>query len=186
MRSILEQLDSNESILLMYLADELPAADRLEIDKRLAADEALRAQLEQLRGAHQTITQALTTVDAAQPLPGSSSATQRGINRMIRQWQADRLREQAQQPIKISAWRRYSWAYPWAAAAVIAVGYIIWWGTQPATELPGNPQALNYFDDPARQPSTQDVLADAEKDTLADTERDLQTVSYLREMTSTQ
>jgi anti-sigma factor RsiW len=187
MRSLLEQLDSNESILLMYLADELPAADRVEIDKRLAADESLRAQLETLQKAQQSMTEGFAALDASQQLSETATAaTQRQISRAIRQWHADRLRAQAQQPIRIPAWRRFGWAYPWAAAAVLAIGYVVWWGTQPANDqLPGDP-GLAIVTDDNRPPSTQDVIGDLETPVLAAAERELDTVSFLREMTATQ
>src|SRR5580765_4655168 len=192
MRSILDQLESNEAVLLMYLADELPAADRVEIDKRLVADAALRAELETLRSAHETMSQSFAALDASKPLPGTAAAaTERRLSRVFRQWHADQMRMQAQQPVRVAAWRRFGWAYPWAAAAVIVIGYIVWWGTQPAsdTSLPGG-VVQNDYDNTGgynwRPPSTQDVLVDAEKQSLADAEKDLETVSYLRELTVTQ
>ena len=48
---VLEKLENNEFILLMYLADELPAEDKAEVDQLLATDRGLRAQWVELRAA---------------------------------------------------------------------------------------------------------------------------------------
>ena len=46
MSSLLPQLN-NESLLLMYIADELPAEDRVEVEQMLTIDPGMRAQRHQ-------------------------------------------------------------------------------------------------------------------------------------------
>ena len=46
----------------------------------------------------------------------------------MRQWQVDRLSRTIQKP---AATRRMLWVYPVATAAVIAIGFCIWWGMRP-------------------------------------------------------
>ena len=41
MSELLHNLENNQAILLMYLADELPAEDRREIDQLLLVDASL-------------------------------------------------------------------------------------------------------------------------------------------------
>ena len=48
MKSILNQLPDDEAILLMYLADELPPADRQKVELRLAGEEAFAAKLRRM------------------------------------------------------------------------------------------------------------------------------------------
>jgi hypothetical protein len=134
MRSILEQLDNDEAVLLVYLADELPAVQRAEVEKRLATDPMLAAQLRELQETHEMISRAVREApDAgaaagAGPVPTTAAATERKLVRMIRQWGAQRVLDystsRATRP-RQSRW----WIYA-AAAAVLFVGFIIWWGVQ--------------------------------------------------------
>src|SRR5947207_2138147 len=102
MRSILDQLDSDEAVLLLYMADELPASDRAEVERRLAKDGKLSDQLESLRSMQAQLNRSLEQLDAAQPAPGSLSSSQRAIVRAIRQKQAEQL-QQAQRPVAPAA-----------------------------------------------------------------------------------
>jgi hypothetical protein len=126
MHSLLEKYDDAHALLLMYLADELSAEERAEVDKQLAADDALRGELESMRSAHQVVGRWFLELDQSQPLPGTVGSYQRMAARMISQWQVqrampDRPREQPSQ----WRWRRL---YPVAAAAVLLLGFIVWWG----------------------------------------------------------
>ena len=49
MKSYLQHLESNEAVLLMYLGNELPEQDRVEVEAMLASDSRLRSELENLR-----------------------------------------------------------------------------------------------------------------------------------------
>jgi anti-sigma factor RsiW len=130
MHSILQQLDNDEAILLMYLADELPPQDRAAVEARLAAEEALMSQLHNLRAMHESIGQSLTELDASQPILSKAVATQRKLQRLIRQWQAEPHPESMH--IRKRAPRNHAWLYPVAAAAVLVIGLITWWGAVPA------------------------------------------------------
>ena len=73
MPSLLQQLENNEAVLLMYLADELPTDDLAEVEQMLANDPGLRAELESLRAAHATVLDGLHELDH-QSLPAVSDA----------------------------------------------------------------------------------------------------------------
>src|SRR5688500_528987 len=95
MRSLLDHLEDHDAVLLMYLADELPAEDRARVEQMLASDPALAGRLEHLRAAQDAVDVAIARADATHPLPGSESAGVRQVGRMIRNWQAQRLAKTA-------------------------------------------------------------------------------------------
>ena len=122
---MIEQLDNNEQVLLMYLADELPLGDRLEVEQMLATDATLRADLERLRAAQQTTTDVFAQLDASSPLPVNAGAAARRVGRDIRQWLAQPAFG-AQAPAGGGAHRSWRWAFPAAAAAAIVVASAVW------------------------------------------------------------
>ncbi|MBC7784620.1 MAG: hypothetical protein H7144_12350 [Burkholderiales bacterium] len=130
MASVLEQLDSNEAILLMYLANELPGEDRAAVERRLHADAALRAQLDQIRLAYASLDHAFGRADSATPLPSTFSAA-RSFGEAVRIAHRERVSPSGQQALS----RRglYMLLYPASAAAILAMGMLIWW--QVATGL---------------------------------------------------
>ena len=95
MRTILEQIPDDHSVLLMYLMDELPASQRQLVERRLENEPSLKAELEKLRAAHETFLQEMTALDRSQPLPADGGL--RKVTRTIRQWQVDRARADAHQ-----------------------------------------------------------------------------------------
>ena len=68
MPSPMHNLD-RESILMLYLAGELPAEDQAELEALLAVDAPLRAQYEQILADHQAVVAVLGEADAKLPLP---------------------------------------------------------------------------------------------------------------------
>ena len=178
-------------MLLLYLADELPAVDRSQVEKRLGGDEPLRAKLEQLRADQQMIAHAFQAIDAAQPLPGGNSAAQeRKLNRAITRWHTERILSYAGADSGQTSRSRWWWAYPLAAAAVLLVSFIVWWGTHTEDAEPSTP-GTNWADqrpwDPSRMGEWRRYATpiDIVEDTpgLASAEKELETVAYLRTLT---
>jgi len=125
--SLLQQLENNEAMLLMYLADELPADDRVEVEQMLASDAGLRAELESLGATHAAVMSGLSKFDKATPLPVSESVAARSISRLMKQWQIDRLaRQPAAAPRR--AWRVPWWVYSGSVAAAVLLAVVAWWG----------------------------------------------------------
>src|SRR4051812_25234507 len=91
MRNVLNQLHDRESILLLYVADELSPADRAEVERMLSSDSSMAAMLEELRLSQDSLDAALARVDARHAIPGSASASARQFGRAVRQWHADRV-----------------------------------------------------------------------------------------------
>lgn len=162
MTSVLQQLQSNEAVLMMYVVDELPPEDRAEVERRLEADPRLRADLERLRDAHGSFAAAIGALDrsAAPPVP-ETVAVRRAVAAM-RQWQAARLVRPAPEPAPATAsWRFPRWAYPLAAAASVLIASVVWWGLSDRRDDfdhyagPHLPLQL----DPGDRPSGPDFLA---------------------------
>lgn len=124
MKSYLQHLENNEAILLMYLGNELPEADRVEVEHMLASDSRLRAELENLRQTHQLAMDALESLDSIVRPPVPPLAAQQQVSRLVREW-SDR---QARSMSTLSAARRHFpwWRSSFAAAASLMIGYYIW------------------------------------------------------------
>ena len=134
MSSLLHQLENNEAVLLLYLAGEMPAEDRAEVEQLLACDSGLRHQLETLRRAENTLTLALSEADGLAMPPITQSARQaaavRRVSRVMVKYQIEQ-RENAvvQEPqTPRRALRLPSWSYPFATAAMILIGWVAYWG----------------------------------------------------------
>ena len=128
MASVLQQLEGNDALLLMYLAGELPEADRAEVERMLSVDAGLREQLERLREAHGWFTEEMTRDDRSVRLAVSQGAAVRRVGRAMRQWHARRLAEAPVAAAAPSGLRYPWWAYPLAAAASVVIAFLVWWG----------------------------------------------------------
>jgi hypothetical protein len=156
--NLLQQLGSTEAVLMMYLSDELPAEDRAEVERRLAADPAMRAQWDRLREAHAGFAAAMPALDRATRLPAPEAVGVRRVLRAVRQWQADRVARPVA-PAATPPFRFPVWAYPLAAAAAVVVAFVVWWGNsdQPQDRFAGTARPRYYeLDD---RPSPSDLLA---------------------------
>lgn len=147
MRSLLEQLENNEAILLMYLAGELPEADRAEVEQMLARDPALQRELEYLQSLSGEVAQMLGPGELA----GQEAGNVRGERVVGRaSAQIHRFAEERNKPVRIDVKpqpRRFrlAWAlYPVAAAAVLVLG-MLWWGRAHVTG-PTNPDQFVVMD----------------------------------------
>jgi hypothetical protein len=157
MGSFLQQLENNEAVLLMYLADELPPEDRVEVEQLLARDGGLRAELERLRDMTDSLTLALSEADGvgiarpSSPAPAhgdavssKQSAAVRRVSRLMSQQRA--AREAAAAAVAsastengvtmgkrrrrwpTAALRLPTWTYPFAAAAAVLIAWVAYWG----------------------------------------------------------
>jgi anti-sigma factor RsiW len=161
MASLLQQLENNEAILLMYLADELGADDRREVEQMLAGDATLAAELERIRAAQDAVMSAIGAMDQSAPLRVSTPVATRQISRLMKQWQVDRL---TLHPVVVAkkGSRIPWWGYPAAsaaAAAVMLIGLMVWWGMK--SDLP--PVAEDQNNATAQVDDDSKGLADAEQ-----------------------
>lgn len=165
MKSILAQLQSNEAVLLMYLAGELPQQDRAEVEKWLEQDGELRAQLENLRAAMGSVERQLK--DAGEVDDVSVARARREATAAMR------LRSLEQRPAQVRApeavkWRIPGWAYPAAAAAILLVAVSLYLANlQPPKEVavgsePAEMQAADLIAMAMEQQPEADVVAAAE------------------------
>lgn len=123
MKSIVTQLESDEALLLLYAAGELPEQDRVLVDRRLEQDAALRAQLEALQASIAAVGRRLDA--SAQPDQMSvERAIRRATSAMHSRQVADR--DQERQVVEAASWRIPTWVYPAAAAAALLVGVSVY------------------------------------------------------------
>jgi hypothetical protein len=113
MKTLLQQLE-NESLLLLYMAGELPPQDRDELELMLSRDGGLRAQLE-----------ALAQLDAGEPLR-PLEPVMRQVNRSMEQWRLDRILRPEKTDAKPSRMPIWAWSVGSAVAALMV--FCIWWG----------------------------------------------------------
>ena len=163
MASLLQQLENNEAMLLMYLADELPAEDRAEVERMLAVDAGLRADLDRLQGAYNAFAAAVERQDAVSRPPVPESVAVRRVGRAMAQWHARRLAT-AKQVEPVSTLRYPWWAYPLAAAASIVMAFLVWWGNTDR-RVPG-PGTLPYVK--VTYPPHTDIVPDADPNAEVD------------------
>ena len=126
---VIEKLDNNEQVLLMFLAGELPVEDRQEVAQLLEVDAALRGELDELQGAQQFVDGQLAQLDEWSPLSVSADFAARKIGREMRQRMARPKEAPAVADVErpIRSWR---WLYPTVAAASIAMIAMVWLGRQ--------------------------------------------------------
>src|SRR5436190_15230305 len=147
MSSRLNNLE-NESIALLYLADELSPEDRAQVEQMLQSDAALRRQLDELRGAQSVVDGVLQRADAATPRAISEAAAIRKVGRAMAQWKVDWLARPRTKPARPFQWRSLVPAGV-AAAILLTIGMFVWWSRvnserlEPAPEemVIGNPTA---------------------------------------------
>jgi anti-sigma factor RsiW len=150
---------NKESTLLMYLADELSATDRAEVNRRLATDANLRAELERLEATVQSFAAGMAKLDAG-ALPREAVVVRR-IGLAMRQHMVDE--SVAVEAPKAATGRRGlrypAWVYPLVTAAAVLILFVGWWGHRPdgTVKLPsiGDPVAVAPMpEDEARQVAT--------------------------------
>ena len=143
MESLLHQLENNEAILLMYLADELSGEDRAEVEQMLSTDAALRAELEALRALQARAFGGLDGYEAHARLPVSEGVAVRQAMRVMRHWQI--AHAQAPPPEESVKELRFPWwSYPLTTAAAVLIAFLVWWGARGDRFEPPRP---NYNND---------------------------------------
>lgn len=176
MSTLLNQLENNEAVLLMYIANELPPADRQEIENLLKHDPQLRAQYESIFSAYKTSERLLDEADKTVPSRGAFVAA-RLFGDLVRQKQ--HTSETSSVDEKVEYRRRVSlWWYPVAAAAAVTFGMFLWWKN--ASETQNNPvtivpiwyeawqadteerETLAIFDPPPQDPNTEWLVQELE------------------------
>jgi len=126
MKSLLHTLNDNDAVLLMYLFDELPADDRVEVEAMLATDAGLRAELEQLRAMHGTISGAMEVADKQLGSPRAEAAARRQIGKVIDQWVMRRDFSPAAPAPKAKS--PLTWVlYATGVAAAVLIGFSYYW-----------------------------------------------------------
>lgn len=127
MPHLLERLENNEAVLLMYLAGELPAEDQAEVEQMLTTDVQLAAELVRLRATIIDHEAMLRGADAQSRLPVAESVAVRNTLRRMRQWRLEHPKQPAAPMVKPGLAYPW-WAYPTSAAAMLLLAMLVWWG----------------------------------------------------------
>jgi hypothetical protein len=136
-QNVIETVTDNHAILLLYLNGELPESDRLEVEKRLAADARLAGQLAELDAMHQRISNGIAALDEIDANPLSADSAIDAAVDSISNWQ---FGPRPILKIEASANRRiWAWVAPASLAASILIAAIIWVERRPAVD-PGGSQ----------------------------------------------
>jgi anti-sigma factor RsiW len=139
---VIEKLENNEQILLMYLAGELPAEDRADVEQMLASDVALRRDWEQIQSLHAVVEEGLGQLDETSLMPMSTHFAVRQVGRAIRQ----KLARPKIAPAAMTNEgqpRSWWWLYPTVAAASVAIIAMVWLNRQVSpTSMPAPVPAM--------------------------------------------
>jgi anti-sigma factor RsiW len=129
MSDIANQLQGDrEAVLLLYLAQELPRDDRAELERMLASDAALAADLDRLRALQSEVVGGLEEMDAASPLRISDDISTRRVMREMRRFQLE-LKSRAPVHLEASTLRPWPrWVYPVGAVAAMFFAFLALWG----------------------------------------------------------
>jgi anti-sigma factor RsiW len=151
MSSLIQELENNEALLLMYIADELPAQDRIEVEQMLASDESLRREAERIRASYDFSMNSIASLDSKSvSLSGENMFAVRRACRAMRQWHVDKL---SRIPASLPVIKRKLplWVYSAATAAMLMIAGLIWWGAK-SDVIPEAPhQAVASVDEDTAQ-----------------------------------
>lgn len=130
-----ERTNNDAATLLLYLSDELPAEARAEIERRLAAEPALAAELAGLRKFDAAMRRvAESGVKSDRPSARDAAITRLGL--ALRRRQVERI---ARPSIRLEAepeGTRHWWMYASGVGAAVMVGFLGWWAWTPLKATP--------------------------------------------------
>jgi hypothetical protein len=114
--------------LVLYVWDELPAAQRLALDQKISSDPALRNKVEALRATQGVIATGFAALDQVDSIDVRLHGIDRTTTRMMRQWQVDRLTRKPDAPgVARTRFRRVPlWMFPLSAAAAVLLVLGVW------------------------------------------------------------
>lgn len=179
MSSELNHDETTAAMLLMYLVEELSPNDRQDIERKLEADPTLRAQLAEMREAHEAYLGAMRVVDLGGGHTISDEAAAARARRLVRQWNGSRgTRPQAL--MKKKEMRVPWWSYPLVAAAAVLVA-VVFWGlknheadiSRPGQEIATGGDQVQQPDQPTTMPLTDTSVSAALSELTPDQEENL-------------
>lgn len=124
MSETLHNPEDTQATILLYLADELPPADRARLEQLLATDAQVNAKLQAMRRLQDDCAQLL----AGGATPGCGESSVRSIVALIKQHQARRMLSLSTDTHPAMTWRLPRWSYPLIAAAASLFILLGLWG----------------------------------------------------------
>lgn len=126
---MIEKLDNNEQILLMYLAGELPPEDRATVEHMLGVDEGLRRQWQEFQALQTIVSGGLERLDEFSPMPVNTDFAIRQASRAMRR-QLAHPKVAPRTAAFDRPTRTWWWLYPTVAAASVVIVAMIWLNRQ--------------------------------------------------------
>jgi anti-sigma factor RsiW len=123
MAGIVDKLGSTQGALLMYLANELDAEDRADVDRMLLADAKLREELDGLRRLDASLRGGASIGETADRGLSQEMAVRRVMSALRRH----HLQAASAQPVRLGRAAWPWWTYPVAAAAAAAFVFVGLW-----------------------------------------------------------
>jgi anti-sigma factor RsiW len=167
MKKTLDQIQDKDSILLMYLSDELSPADRQKVDEMLGADADLSARLQAMSELNRFFSKVMADLNESESTDVSQPSL-RGPKRLLRQYALERRRPVTVEIVaRTSPWMRYGFS----VAAAVLVGCMIWWDVYPgAPAKPHAPQIIaeQPADTPKDDSATMALLVDTMESPVMD------------------
>ncbi|HEY0008344.1 MAG TPA: hypothetical protein VGB55_06450 [Tepidisphaeraceae bacterium] len=177
----LNQLENNEAVLLMYIADELSLEDKAEVAQMIENDASISRQWSDIRRAYDASGEAIRSADAAAKIP-SAFAAARAFGEAVRQKNANRP---APEVAEVYVRGHHRWLlYPVAAAAVLAMGMLAWFQSA-NNEVDERYSYVEWNSDPYRSVARQELAVMDPLDFVdpSPAQYELQMLSFLREDT---
>jgi len=138
MKDMLIHLENNEAVLLMYLAGELPPAERAQVQLLLSRDKGMRATYEELRADEKAADETLTADAASMPLHKERCVSQ--TIKAMRQWQESPPQRRFVVPQDEKRLLLPWWSYPLAAAASVLVAAAVFFANIEPPSLSAPPR----------------------------------------------
>jgi anti-sigma-K factor RskA len=158
----IENITSDDALLLAYVAGELNGGELRQLEVRMASDSSLRPRAAALRGDYQLIMQAMASLDQLYQLDEQKSLRQ--INALFQNWEQDQAKVLAPASIPLYRWRPPVWSYAAAAMVALLIGFCFWW----ANNSPVSPLPDTLAQAPTSEPTPQ-VAVDAPTNPAPDT-----------------
>lgn len=119
----IQQLSSEESLLLAYVAGELDGDELAELTRRMDADAMLPPRMRHLQKDYAAVMDQLQLLD--QGRADNEEAALRRVDRLLTDWRIDKHSKRVLEPVQ--HWHIPGWSYAAAAAVLLLVGFCFWW-----------------------------------------------------------
>jgi hypothetical protein len=146
---------------ILYLAGEMPMAERAAFSQRLTTDPLAASAFSEVESAWVAAHSAIEQADQGEALSSAADAGARWFGRQVAQWHVDRMAPAKVAPAGRNATALPAWTWPLAAAAVVVLGLGVWTLMPDTASSSVSPSGVAPGSDVvAMGPSREEVLRD--------------------------